>query len=251
MATSRLLPVALACIIGALTLFSGPTGIASIGALLVAIGPLRTILHRRSAQFGLLQLIAPILAAATVPIILMFRDQTFAAVAQANALKRAVGPSLSWFDEHTRYERLMMATPDGSIARRFAVLALIIALAVSVAMMLRRGHITGTAAGPSRRIIGITVISFLAMMFTPTKWTHHFGVFAGLAGSVGALAAVAVTAHVLGRGATGRSSPRLRCSSPRCPSPASTAGGTSPTSVCHGPISSPNGGSASPRCCWG
>ena len=35
------------------------------------------------------------------------------------------------------------------------------------------------------------------MMFTPTKWTHHFGVFAGLAGSLGALAAVAVTPHVL------------------------------------------------------
>ena len=64
-------------------------------------------------------------------------------------------------------------------------------------MILRRGHIPGTAAGPSRRIIGITIISFIAMMFTPTKWTHHFGVFAGLAGSLGALAAVAVTAHVL------------------------------------------------------
>ena len=197
-ATSRLLPVAIACIIGSLTLFSGPTGIASIGALLVAIGPLRTILHRRSRQFGLLPLLAPILAASTVTIILMFRDQTFAAVAQANALKRAVGPSLAWFDEHIRYERLMMATPDGSIARRFAVLALLAALAVSVAMMLRRGHIPGTAGGPSQRIIGITVISFLAIMLTPTKWTHHFGVFAGLAGSVGALAAIAVTPHVLG-----------------------------------------------------
>ncbi|MFM9033085.1 MAG: arabinosyltransferase domain-containing protein [Mycobacterium sp.] len=197
-ATSRLLPVAIACVIGALTLFSGPTGIASIGALLVAIGPLRTILHRRSSQFGLLSLLAPITAAATVTIILMFRDQTFASVAQANALKRAVGPSLSWFDEHVRYERLFLATPDGSIARRFAVLALLVALAVSVAMMLRRGHIPGTAAGPSRRIVGITIISFLAMMFTPTKWTHHFGVFAGLAGSLGALAAIAVTPHVLG-----------------------------------------------------
>lgn len=196
-ATSRLLPVAGACIVGALTLFSGPTGIASIGALLVTIGPLRTILHRRSRQFGLLALLAPIAAAATVTIILMFRDQTFAAVSQANALKRAVGPSLSWFDEHTRYERLMMATPDGSIARRFAVLALILALAVSVATMLRRGHIPGTAAGPSRRIIGITVISFIAIMFTPTKWTHHFGVFAGLAGSLGALAAVAVAPAVM------------------------------------------------------
>ena len=74
------------------------------------------------------------------------------------------------------------------------MLALLLALAVSVAMSLRKFRIPGTALGPSRRIIGITVMSFLAMMFTPTKWTHHFGVFAGLAGSVGALAAVAVTA---------------------------------------------------------
>lgn len=196
-ATSRLLPVATACIIGALTLFSGPTGIASIGALLVAVGPLRTILHRRSEQFGLLPLISPIVAATTVTTILIFRDQTFAGEAQATVLKQAVGPSLKWFDEHIRYERLFMPSPDGSVARRFAVLALLLALAVAVAMSLRKGRIPGTAAGPSRRIIGITIISFLAMMFTPTKWTHHFGVFAGLAGSLGALAAVAVTAAAM------------------------------------------------------
>ncbi|MDD4866782.1 MAG: arabinosyltransferase domain-containing protein [Mycobacterium sp.] len=196
-ATSRLLPVAAACIVGALTLFSGPTGIASVGALLVAIGPLRTILHRRSKQFGLLPLLAPILAAATVTVILIFRDQTLAGEMQATALKRAVGPSLTWFDEHLRYERLFMASPDGSVARRFAVLALLLALGISVAMSLRKGRIPGTAAGPSRRIIGITIISFFAMMFTPTKWTHHFGVFAGLAGSLGALAAVAVTAGAM------------------------------------------------------
>src|SRR5690349_15418835 len=131
-ATSRLLPVAIACVIGALTLFSGPTGIASIGALLVAIGPLRTIMHRRTRQFGALPLLAPILAAATVTVILIFRDQTLAGEMQATALKRALGPSLSWFDEHIRYERLFMASPDGSLARRFAVLAVLLALAVSV-----------------------------------------------------------------------------------------------------------------------
>ncbi|MDT5164158.1 MAG: arabinosyltransferase [Mycobacterium sp.] len=196
-ATSRLLPVAAACIIGALTLFSGPTGIASIGALLVAIGPLRTIIHRRSRRFGVLPLLAPIIAAASVNVILIFRDQTLAGELQATSLKRALGPSLSWFDEHIRYERLFMASPDGSVARRFALLALLVALAVSVAMTLRKGRIPGTAAGPSRRIIGITVISFIAMMFTPTKWTHHFGVFAGLAGPLGALAAVAVTAAAM------------------------------------------------------
>src|SRR6185437_1560277 len=116
---------------------------------------------------------------------------------QASTFKSAVGPSLAWFDEHIRYERLFTTSPDGSVARRFAVLTLLLALAVSVAMSLRKGRIPGTALGPSRRIVGITIISFLAMMFTPTKWTHHFGVFAGLAGSLGALAAVAVAAAAM------------------------------------------------------
>ncbi|TPG29664.1 arabinosyltransferase domain-containing protein [Mycolicibacterium hodleri] len=196
-ATSRLLPVAIAIIIGALTLFSGPTGIAAVGALLVAIGPLKTIVAAHTSRFGYLALLAPILAAGTVTIFLIFRDQTLTSEVQASAFKSAVGPSLAWFDEHIRYERLFMASPDGSVARRFAVLALLLALAVSVAMALRKGRIPGTAAGPSRRIIGITIISFLMMMFTPTKWTHHFGVFAGLAGSLGALAAVAVAAAAM------------------------------------------------------
>jgi arabinosyltransferase C len=196
-ATSRLLPVAIAIIIGALTLFSGPTGIAAVGALLVAVGPLKTIVAAHLSRFGYLALLAPILAACTVTIILIFRDQTLIGELQASAFKSAVGPSLSWFDEHIRYERLFTTSPDGSVARRFAVLTLLLALAVSVAMALRKFKIPGTALGPSRRIVGITIISFLALMFTPTKWTHHFGVFAGLAGSLGALAAVAVTAAAM------------------------------------------------------
>ncbi|GJF13324.1 arabinosyltransferase A [Mycolicibacterium cyprinidarum] len=196
-ATSRLLPVAVAVIIGALTLFSGPTGIAAAGALLVAIGPLKTIVARHTSRFGYAALLAPIAAAATVTIILIFRDQTLAAELQASSFKSAVGPSLAWFDEHIRYSRLFTTSPDGSVARRFAVLTVLLALAVAVAMSLRKGRIPGTALGPSRRIIGITIIAFLAMMFTPTKWTHHFGVFAGLAGSLGALAAVAVSAAAM------------------------------------------------------
>lgn len=196
-ATSRLLPVAVAIIIGALTLFSGPTGIAAVGALIVAIGPLKTIVAAHVSRFGYWALLAPIAAAGTVTIFLIFRDQTLAAELQASSFKSAVGPSLAWFDEHIRYSRLFTTSPDGSVARRFAVLTLLLALVVSVAMMLRKGRIPGTARGPSLRITGITVISFLAMMFTPTKWTHHFGVFAGLAGSLGALAAVAISAAAM------------------------------------------------------
>ena len=120
-ATSRVLPVAIAIIIGALTLFSGPTGIAAVGALLVAVGPLKTIVASHTSRFGYLALLAPVLAACTVTIFLIFRDQTFAAEIQASTFKSAVGPSLSWFDEHIRYERLFMATPGrvgGSPIRR-------------------------------------------------------------------------------------------------------------------------------------
>src|SRR5260370_28265101 len=90
-----------------------------------------------------------------------------------------------------------MPTPDGSAAGALGGLGLLLARGLTVAMSSRRGRIPGPAAGPSRRILGITIISFLAMMFTPTKWTHHFGVFAGLAGSLGALAAVAVTSAAM------------------------------------------------------
>ncbi|MEQ0725161.1 arabinosyltransferase domain-containing protein [Mycobacterium tuberculosis] len=100
---------------------------------LVAIGPLRTILHRRSRRFGVLPLVAPILAAATVTAIPIFRDQTFAGEIQANLLKSAVGSSLKWFPTNTSARRLFMARPRRPIARRFAVLALVLALAVSVA----------------------------------------------------------------------------------------------------------------------
>ena len=147
-ATSRLLPVAIAIIIGALTLFSGPTGIAAVGALLVAVGPLKTIVA--GAYFAVR---IPGSAGADpggghgddhpdLP------RPDAAGELQASTFKSAVGPSLSWFDEHIRYERLFTTSPDGSVARRFAVLTLLLALAVSVAMSLRKGRIPGTALGP-------------------------------------------------------------------------------------------------------
>ncbi|MGU3654253.1 arabinosyltransferase domain-containing protein [Mycolicibacterium sp. A43C] len=196
-ATSRLLPVAVALIIGALTLFSGPTGIAAVGAVLVAVGPLKTIVAAHVSRFGYWALLAPVAAAGTVTLFLIFRDQTLVGEMQASSFKSTIGPSLAWFDEHIRYSRLFTTSPDGSVARRFAVLAMLLALALSIAMTLRKGRIPGTAIGPTQRMIGITVISFLSLMFTPTKWTHHFGVLAGLAGSIGALAAVAIAAAAM------------------------------------------------------
>ena len=56
----------------------------------MAVGPLKTIVARHTSRFGHLALLAPILAACTVTIILIFRDQTLIGEIQASSFKSAV-----------------------------------------------------------------------------------------------------------------------------------------------------------------
>ena len=74
---------------------------------------------------------------------------------------------------------------------------MLVGLVISGAMLIRKSRIPGTALGPSRRIVGITFASLIFLMFTPTKWTHQFGVFAGLAAALAAIAAIAVSAEAM------------------------------------------------------
>ena len=197
-ATGRLLPAAVAVLIAAFALAAGPTGLICIAALLAGARPLVQILVRRAKLVGFAALIAPLLASGTAVLMAIFADQTLASVLEATRVRSAVGPNVAWFDERIRWDSLMMITPDGSLARRFGVFAMLLCVAVSIFVMLRKnGRIPGTAIGPSRRILGIIIGALALMMFTPTKWTHHFGVYAGLAGSVAALAAVGVTAATI------------------------------------------------------
>ncbi|MFD3747121.1 arabinosyltransferase domain-containing protein [Nocardia sp. NPDC058633] len=137
-------------------------------------------------------LLAPGVAAGTLVLIIVFADQTLATVMEATRVRTLVGPNVAWFDERTRWDSLFMLSPDGSLARRFGVLVMLLCLLVCILQVLRKGRIPGTSRGPSVRILGIVFAALLLMMWTPTKWTHHFGVYAGLAGSLAALAAVAV-----------------------------------------------------------
>ncbi|WP_433600585.1 arabinosyltransferase domain-containing protein [Nocardia sp. CA-135953] len=158
---------------------------------------------RLATFFRYAALLAPGLAAGTLVLVVVFADQTLATVMEATRVRTLVGPNVAWFDERTRWDSLLMLSPDGSLARRFGVLIMLLCLLVCVLQVLRKGRIPGTSRGPSVRILGIVFASLLLMMFTPTKWTHHFGVYAGLAGSLAALAAVAV-------GTNGIRSPRNR-----------------------------------------
>ncbi|WP_309138994.1 arabinosyltransferase domain-containing protein [Nocardia cyriacigeorgica] len=145
-----------------------------------------------SGTFRYAALLAPGIAAGTLVLVVIFADQTLATVMEATRVRTIVGPNVAWFDERTRWDSLLMLAPDGSLSRRFGVLLMLLCLLVCVLQVLRKGRIPGTSRGPSVRILGIVFASLLLMMWTPTKWTHHFGVYAGLAGSLAALAAVAV-----------------------------------------------------------
>ncbi|MGV9836210.1 arabinosyltransferase domain-containing protein [Nocardia niigatensis] len=208
-ATGRLLPAAVGVLIAAFSLAAGPTGLICIAALIAGARPVLMIVIKRAKGPGswLLRygaLLAPGVAAGTLVLVVVFADQTLASVMEATRVRKLIGPNVAWFDERTRWDSLLMLSPDGSLARRFGILAMLLSLGVCVMVMLRKnGRIPGASRGPSARILGIVFMSLFLMMFTPTKWTHHFGVYAGLAGSVAALAAVAV-------GVNGIRSPRNR-----------------------------------------
>ncbi|MFC7449548.1 arabinosyltransferase domain-containing protein [Rhodococcus daqingensis] len=196
-ATRRLLPAAVAVLVGALTVTVGPSGIICFGALIAGARPVLAIVAARAKTVGYLAVLGPIIAAGLVILVAVFADQALAAVIEMQHV-HAIPPTNAWFEEYKRYEWLFMINADGSLARRFGVFVMVLSIVASLLVMLRRGgRIPGTAAGPSRRIIGITIAAMVLMMFTPTKWTHHFGIYAGLAGSLAVLTAVAVGPMVL------------------------------------------------------
>lgn len=199
-ATRRLLPIAAAFLIASFTLSVGPTGTICVAAIIAGSRPMLQVIIARAKQIGWAATIAPLLASGTLVLVLVFGDSTLKSVLQATSMKTDLGPSEEWYMEYLRYETLMAFSPDGSNARRFAVFSMILCLLTCAAMLYRKGRIPGVALGPSRRIVGITAMSMVLMMFNPTKWSHHFGVYAGLAGALAALTAIAVTSSALRAG---------------------------------------------------
>lgn len=193
----RLLPLAAALLTAAFSLAAGPTGLVAVGVLLVAVRPLSLLLAERVREAGVLAVVAPLLSAGTAVLVVVFSDQTLATVREATRVRTALGPSLPWFAEPYRYTALLTSGADGGLARRFPVLLLLLLAVLVAAVVLRRGTVPGAAHGPVLRLVASTALGLASLALTPTKWTHHFGVFAGLAAGLGALATVAVGAAVL------------------------------------------------------
>ena len=139
---------------------------------------------------------APLLAAGTVILTVVFADQTLATVLEATRIRTDIGPSQEWYTENLRYYYLILPTVDGSLSRRFGFLITALSLFAAMFIMLRRKRIPGVARGPAWRLMGIIFGTMFFLMFTPTKWVHHFGLFA-VGAAMAALATVLVSPKVL------------------------------------------------------
>ncbi|WP_172831611.1 arabinosyltransferase C-terminal domain-containing protein, partial [Mycobacterium asiaticum] len=64
-------------------------------------------------------------------------------------------------------------------------------------IMLRRKRVPGVARGPAWRLMGVIFGTMFFLMFTPTKWVHHFGLFAAVGAAMAALTTVLVSPSVL------------------------------------------------------
>src|ERR1700694_1859002 len=188
-ATRRLAPAAVAVVVAMFTATLAPQVLIAIAALLTGARAIARIIARRRTADGVLAPIAGLAAAVALIFVIVFRDQTLAAVAESARIKYVVGPTIAWYQEFLRYYFLTVETIDGSMTRRFAVLILMLCLFGVLVMLLRRGHLPGVAKGPVWRLVGTTAIGLLLLTFTPTKWAVQFGAFAGLAGALGAVTA--------------------------------------------------------------
>ncbi|MEQ3537523.1 arabinosyltransferase domain-containing protein [Pseudonocardia tropica] len=176
-AARRLLPVALAALVAGLTLTTAPTGLVAIAVLLVAAPAiLRLMVRRRGAVPAMVGAVA---GSVGLVVLVMFADQTVGAVRAGTAVRTAIGPNFPWSDEWTRYQALLKLQVEGAFGRRAAVLVLITALLVSATVLVRRRRIVGTHHARLVRFLAATAAGLAALAFVPTKWSHHFGGFAG------------------------------------------------------------------------
>ncbi|MBE9374512.1 arabinosyltransferase domain-containing protein [Saccharopolyspora sp. HNM0983] len=196
-ATSRLMPAALGLVAAAFSVGVNPHGLVAVAPFIAAIKPLYRLVRKRAREFGWLPVLAPLAASGFVILVVVFADQTWQSVMDSMDLKTEFGPHGRWYEELSRYDLLFSPTPDGSLTRRFPVLLVMLCLVTCAVVLLRRSRIRGAALGPSRRLLAITAMGFAVLAVTPTKHTHHFGIFAAFGGALAALTALATTTTVL------------------------------------------------------
>jgi hypothetical protein len=166
-------PLVVALLVAGLTLAVTPTGLMAFAPLVAALVPLVRLV--RAGALGVVTLVVVGIAALGLTLVLVYADQTWASVLDSVGIRTLIGGDRPWTDEYVRYTSLLtVGDAEGNLGRRAPVLLLALALG---ALAFVRGV---TRSPVAHRIVITTLLSLVALAFTPTKWTHHFGAFAVL-----------------------------------------------------------------------
>ena len=170
------------------------SGLACVATLVILLPRMWPTLRRsKLGEWGSLALVA---ACASLPATVVFSDATLATAVTALRVHQEVGPAETWDKEVMRYWYLTLG-PDENM-RTFAkqlivVLTIVVVIAVSISL-LRMTRPRGGRTSWLVPAIGF-LITVVALVPSPTKWTHHFGALA----APGALALTVAVALLVRR----------------------------------------------------
>jgi cell wall arabinan synthesis protein/EmbC-like arabinotransferase in arabinogalactan biosynthesis/arabinosyltransferase-like concanavalin domain-containing protein len=193
-ATRRVLLLALGLVIATATLATSPTGIVAFVPYLAGLPSLiRLVRARRDLTWLPVSVLA--LAAVSTGLLLMFADQSLAAVDEATKIRRLAPGWVPWHEEYLRYTNLLtVGSFEGALTRRIPVLLTMAAMAgLALLIWSRRRRAwrlpaSGLLPGPAWRLVLTVTLALGLFTLTPTKLTQHFGVLAGVGAGVLVLA---------------------------------------------------------------
>ncbi|WP_448627009.1 arabinosyltransferase domain-containing protein [Geodermatophilus sp. URMC 64] len=175
LARRRVLPLLVGLVVAGATLGVTPTGAVAFLPFAAAAVPILRLIRRPEGP-GLPALAVAAAAAAASALLLMFADQSLAAILQANRIRNELPGAVPWSAEAERWYLLLKAGElQGSLVRRVPVL---LTLAAVVGILWRRLSARwpdSAARDVADRLVITAGLSLVVLLFTPTKWTMHFG----------------------------------------------------------------------------
>ncbi len=194
-ATRRVVPLAVGLLVAGLTTALTPGGLIAFMPFLAGVLPLLRVLRARH-DLHVWPILAVLVASPAAAVLLMVSDQSLAAVLESTRVRTLIGGGQPWFEEYQRYANLLEpGSFQASIGKRAAVLLTVLAAAgmlwaLGLGREGRRSR-AGIATGTAGRLVATFGLGLVAMTFTPTKWTQHFGDMAGVGAAVLLLGLVA------------------------------------------------------------
>lgn len=174
--TRRAFPAAVAVVFAGVGFTAGTAGFVALAPVLAAAPALWRVLAGRSRVLA----VVAVLGAGSVVGLLAFADGSLRDFTRAQQIFLGMQYPETWSTEIVRwYYLLEKPGAQGNFARRLPVLVTLFAVA---------GYLVAAAgrrpdrAWPARVRLAMltTVLGFLLLWMTPSKWTHHFGALAGV-----------------------------------------------------------------------